>query len=56
MPIYEFTAQLATLEHIGQLEANFVRHPPAQSYGPGWGKHGNQRYRKRGFGSMFFSS
>jgi len=43
------------LEHIGQMEANFVQHPRAQSYGPGWGKHGN-RYRKRGFGSMFFSS
>ena len=38
------------------MEANFVQHPPAQSYEPGWGKHGDQRYRKRGFGSMFFSS
>ena len=44
------------LEHIGQMEANFVQRPPAQSYGPGWGKHGDHRYRKRGFGSMFFSS
>ena len=45
------------LEHIGQMEANFVQHPPARSpTGLVGGKYGDQRYRKRGFGSMFFSS
>lgn len=27
-----------------------------QGYGPAWGSHGNYRYRKGGFGRLFFSS
>ena len=27
-----------------------------QGYGPAWGSHGNHRYRKGGFGRLFFSS
>ena len=29
---------------------------PQQGYGPAWGSHGNYRYRKGGFGRLFFSS
>lgn len=29
---------------------------PQQHYGPTWGSHGHQRYRKRGLGGLFFSS
>jgi uncharacterized protein len=25
-------------------------------YGPGWGQHGHHKYRKHGFGRLFFSS
>lgn len=44
------------LEAISQLENRFVQQPPPASYGPGWGSHGNHKYRKRGLSSMFFSS
>lgn len=29
---------------------------PQPGYGPGWGHHGSHRYRKGGFGRLFFSS
>jgi Zn-finger nucleic acid-binding protein len=51
------------LESLTQLENRFTSAPPPQpGYGPGygqgpaWGQHGNQRYRKGGFGRLFFSS
>lgn len=43
-------------EHLSQLESRFVAQPPPQSYGPGWGSHGSHKYRKKGFGGLFFSS
>lgn len=30
--------------------------PPQPHYGPGWGHHGHYKYRKHGFGRLFFSS
>lgn len=43
-------------EHLSQLESRFVQQPPPASYGPGWGAHGKQKYRKKGMASLFFSS
>lgn len=40
-------------ENLVQLENRFSQPPP--SYGPTWGSHGGQRYRKKGFGGLFFS-
>ena len=56
------------LEALSQLESRFVEASPPpqqqypqqgyqqQGYGPAWGSHGNHRYRKGGFGRLFFSS
>jgi Zn-finger nucleic acid-binding protein len=58
------------LESLTQMESRFVQAAPAppppqqQGYGgyggydhgPGWGHRGNKRYRKQGFGGLFFSS
>lgn len=59
------------LESLTQLENRFVQAPPpppppqpgyaqgyghGYDYGPGWGHRGNKRYRKQGFGGLFFSS
>jgi Zn-finger nucleic acid-binding protein len=54
------------LESLTQLENRFTAAPPPQqgynqgqhgySQGPAWGNHGGQRYRKGGFGRLFFSS
>jgi Zn-finger nucleic acid-binding protein len=53
------------LEALSQLENRFISAPPPpqqqqqrpqQGYGPAWGSHGNYRYRKGGFGRLFFSS
>lgn len=47
------------LESLTQLENRFTAAPPPQQgygYGPSWGNHGGQRYRKGGFGRLFFSS
>lgn len=52
------------LEALSQLESRFISAPPPppqqqhpqQGYGPAWGSHGNYRYRKGGFGRLFFSS
>ena len=47
------------LESLTQLENRFTPAPPPQQgygYGPQWGNHGGQRYRKGGFGRLFFSS
>ncbi|MBU3705319.1 MAG: hypothetical protein FGM50_01380 [Mycobacterium sp.] len=51
------------LEALTQLENRFVAAPPPpqqqhpqQGYGPSWASHGNYRYRKGGFGRLFFSS
>lgn len=49
------------LESLTQLESRFVQQPPpayAQQggYGPGWGHHGSHKYRRGGFGRLFFSS
>ncbi|MFI7587539.1 zf-TFIIB domain-containing protein [Spongisporangium articulatum] len=57
------------LEALTQLEARFVQQPTAvqpapapapynqqYGYGPGWGSHGSHKYRKGGFGRLFFSS
>ena len=43
-------------EALSQFESRFMQQPPSSSYGPGWGTHGGHKYRKRGFGSLFFSS
>ena len=50
------------LEHLTQLESRFSQQPPMQpgygqpGYGPAWGNHGGQRYRKGGLSGLFFSS
>lgn len=51
------------LEALTQLENRFSAPPPPQpgygpghGYGPAWGSHGGHRYRKGGFGRLFFSS
>ena len=51
------------LESLTQLESRFSSAPPAPmpaqpsyGYGPDWGHRGNHRYRKGGFGRLFFSS
>jgi len=45
------------LEHLTQFESRFAAQPPAApGYGPAWGSHGNQRYRRGGFSGLFFSS
>lgn len=51
------------LEALTQLENRFAAAPPPpqqqrpqQDYGPSWASHGNYRYRKGGFGRLFFSS
>jgi Zn-finger nucleic acid-binding protein len=48
------------LEALSQLENRFAAAPPPQQqgygYGPAWGSHGGHRYRKGGFGRLFFSS
>jgi Zn-finger nucleic acid-binding protein len=54
------------LEALTQLESRFVAAPPPpppahqphpqQAYGPVWGSHRGHRYRKGGFGRLFFSS
>ena len=60
------------LESLTQLETRFTAPPPQQQQGygsqqgyapqhgygqgPAWGNHGGQRYRKGGFGRLFFSS
>ena len=49
------------LEHLTQLESRLLQPPPQAApmgYGPGpdWGYRGNQRYHRRGLGSLFFSS
>lgn len=60
------------LEALTQMETRFVQSaPPPQpgyghgpqgygpqghGYGPQWGHRGNKRYRKQGFGGLFFSS
>ncbi|HQY99463.1 MAG TPA: zf-TFIIB domain-containing protein [Propionicimonas sp.] len=45
------------LEHLTQLEARFAQQPPPQqNYGPAWGAHGNQKYRRGGLSGLFFSS
>jgi Zn-finger nucleic acid-binding protein len=63
---------LGELENLNALESRFAQQPPpapgygqghgghgghgGQQYGPGWGSHGGHRYRKKGFGGLFFSS
>ncbi|MGE5697889.1 MAG: zf-TFIIB domain-containing protein [Candidatus Sericytochromatia bacterium] len=51
------------LEALTQLENRFAQAPPAAppvqpsyGYGPDWGYRGGHRYRKGGFGRLFFSS
>lgn len=45
------------LEHLTQMETRFLGQPPrAPQMGPDWGYRGDHRYRRRGFGSLFFSS
>ena len=49
------------LESLTRLESQVAQHsgpPPQQhaNYGPGWGNQGNHKYRKGGFGRLFFSS
>jgi Zn-finger nucleic acid-binding protein len=46
------------LESMTQLENRFAPPPPKaqQGYGPAWGSHDGHRYRKGGFGRLFFSS
>ena len=57
------------LEQLTQLEGRFLNQPPppapgygppgygpAAGYGPGWGKHGDRRYRRGGLSGLFFSS
>lgn len=47
------------LEHLTQLESRFVQQPPPMpGYGPGpaWGTQGGHKYRRNGFGGLFFSS
>lgn len=48
------------LESLTQLENRFTSAPMPQpgygQHGPSWGNHGNHRYRKGGFGRLFFSS
>ncbi|MFZ0529007.1 MAG: zf-TFIIB domain-containing protein [Propionicimonas sp.] len=45
------------LEHLTQLEARFAQQPPPPaSYGPAWGSHGGQKYRRGGLSGLFFSS
>lgn len=43
------------LEHLTQLESRFTQ-PPVGGYGPAWGNHGGQRYRRGGLSGLFFSS
>lgn len=33
-----------------------VVYAPQPQYGPAWGSHGHYKYRKHGFGRLFFSS
>ena len=33
-----------------------VVYAPQPTYGPAWGSHGHHKYRKHGFGRLFFSS
>ena len=53
------------LEALTQLENRFTQAPPpppvapaqpSYGYGPDWGYRGGHRYRKSGFGRLFFSS
>ncbi|MBO0681156.1 zf-TFIIB domain-containing protein [Mycolicibacterium sp. S2-37] len=52
------------LEALTQMENRFVQAPPPMQqgyqsgygHGPEWGHRGNKRYRKQGFGGLFFSS
>ncbi len=47
------------LESLTQLENRFSAPPPQQpgyGHGPAWGSHSGHRYRKGGFGRLFFSS
>lgn len=51
------------LEALTQLENRFTQSPPppmpaqpSYGYGPDWGYRGGHRYRKGGFGRLFFSS
>ncbi|HRA74851.1 MAG TPA: zf-TFIIB domain-containing protein [Propionicimonas sp.] len=43
------------LEHLSAMESALVQQPPTP-YGPAWGVRGDQRYRRGGFSSLFFSS
>jgi Zn-finger nucleic acid-binding protein len=51
------------LEHLTQMETRFLQQPPqpmapghGYGQGPDWGVRGGHQYRRRGFGSLFFSS
>jgi Zn-finger nucleic acid-binding protein len=46
------------LEHLTAMETALVSRQQAAPapYGPAWGVRGDQRYRRGGFGSLFFSS
>jgi hypothetical protein len=54
------------LEALTQLEQRFTAAPPlppqaqpvqpSYGYGPDWGHRGGHKYRKGGFGRLFFSS
>ncbi len=37
-------------------QQQYAQQPPPGYYGPGWGSHGGQQYRKGGFSRLFFSS
>lgn len=39
-----------------QQPSTVVYTQPQPGYGPGWGHHGSYKYRKHGFGRLFFSS
>jgi Zn-finger nucleic acid-binding protein len=49
-------AQLAAPAPQPYPQQQYAQQPPPGHYGPGWGSHGQQHYRKGGFARLFFSS
>lgn len=55
-PAPQAAAQPTTVVYAQQPQQPYPPQPYPGQYGPGWGSHGHHKYRKQGFGRLFFSS
>ena len=48
---------MGEFEHLMQIESRYSQAPPPAAHsGPSWGSYHGHKYRKKGFGGLFFSS